>query len=284
MIFKSRLLKPNMPSLSRLVKKELSRMSDGFWDLRVDKIIADLKEGKRQDGRKVDELRKVVITNNISENAAGSARVKWGYTDVIFGVKFEIAEPYPDTPDEGGISVGVELLPMADPDYEVGPPSEEAIELSRVVDRGIRESKGIDFKELCLVEGEKVLMAYVDGYVINNDGNLFDACAIGALSSLLNCRVPKVEDGKIVAGEYSGKLKLKYKPILSTFGKIGNVIVADPLLAEEKAMSARFSVSLMDDDRICAFQKGLSGSFKLDEINNCLDMAEKNSKLLRKLL
>lgn len=266
------------------MKRELSRMSNGFWDLRVDKIVADLKEGKRQDGRKVDELRKIVITNNISENAAGSARVKWGETDVMTGVKFEIGEPYPDTPDEGGISVGVELLPMADPDYEIGPPSEEAIELSRVVDRGIRESKAIDFKDLCLKEGEEVLMAYVDGYVVNNDGNLFDACALAAMSSLVNCRLPKVEDGKIVTGEYAGKMKLKYKPILSTFGKIGNTIVADPLLAEEKAMAARFSVSLMDDDKICAFQKGLAGSFKLEEINSCLDMAAKNSKLLRKLL
>ena len=35
----------------------------------------------------------------------------------------------------------IELLPMAFPTFESGPPSEQAIEYSRVVDRGIRESK-----------------------------------------------------------------------------------------------------------------------------------------------
>ncbi len=259
-------------------------MNSGLWDLRVDKIVSDLKEGKRLGGRKVDELRQISVKNNVSENADGSARVQWGETDIIAGVKFEIGEPYPDTPDEGSISVGVELLPMADPDFEVGPPNSEAIELSRVVDRGIRESKAIDFKDLCLSKGESVLMAYIDIYVINNDGNLFDACSLGALSSLLNTRVPKVEDEKIVAGEYAGKLKLKNKPIMCTFAKIGNTIIADPSFEEEQAMSARFSVSLLDDDSICAFQKGLSGSFKFEEISLALDMAERNSKILRKLL
>ncbi|MEM4256998.1 MAG: exosome complex protein Rrp42, partial [Candidatus Diapherotrites archaeon] len=232
----------------------------------------------------LDELRKIVVNNNVSENADGSARVNWGGTDIIAGVKFELAEPFPDTPDEGGISVGVELLPMADPDFEVGPPNSEAIELSRVVDRGIRESKAIDFKDLCLVKGELVLMAYIDIYVINNDGNLFDACSLGAVSALLNTRVPKVENEKIMVGEYAGKLKMKNKPIMCTVGKIGNVIVADPSFEEEQAMFARFSVSLLDDDKICAFQKGLSGSFKFEEINLALDMAERNSKILRKLL
>lgn len=259
-------------------------MNTGLWDLRVDRIVADLKEGKRIDGRKVDEMRQIKITNDVSENADGAARVKWGLTEVIAGVKFEVGTPYPDTPDEGGISVGVELLPMADPEFEVGPPSEEAIELSRVVDRGIRESKTIDFKELCLEKGESVLMVYADVYIVNNDGNLFDSCSLAALSALLNTRVPKVEDGKIVTGEYSGKLKLKSRPIMNTFAKIGNTVVADPILSEEKAMSARFSVSLMDDDKITAFQKGLAGSFKYEEINNCIDLSSRNSKLLRKLL
>lgn len=259
-------------------------MNSGLWDLRVDKLISDLKEGKRSDGRKVDEIRSVVVNKNISENADGSARVHWGETDIIAGVKFEVAEPFPDTPDEGGISVGVELLPMADPDFEIGPPNSEAIELSRVVDRGIRESKAIDFKDLCLVKAESVLMAYIDIYVINNDGNLFDACSLGAVSALLNTKVPKVVDNKIIVGEYSGKLKLKNKPIMCTVAKIGNTIVADPSFEEEQAMGARFSVSLLDDDKICAFQKGLSGSFKFDEINLALDMAERNSKILRNLL
>ncbi len=259
-------------------------MNAELWDLRVDKIVADLKEGKRPDARKVDEVRKVKISNKVSENADGAARVQLGETDVIAGVKMGIGEPYPDSPDDGSITVGVELLPIASPDFEIGPPDKNSIELARVVDRGIRESKAIDFRDLCIKEGEQVWMGFVDLYILNDDGNLFDACGIAALSALLDTRMPKEEDGKIVKGEYQGKLKLRNKPILNTFGKIGSTVVADPSAAEEKAMSARFSVAVTEDDNITAFQKGLGGSFKAEEISHCIDLAMRNSKQIRKLL
>ncbi len=255
-----------------------------LWDLRVDKIVADLKEGRRPDGRKIDEVRKVRISNKVSENADGAARVQLGDTDVIAGVKMAIGEPYPDSPGEGSMTVGVELLPIASPEFEIGPPSKDSIELARVVDRGIRESKSIDFRDLCISEGKQVWIGFVDLYIINDDGNLFDACGIAALGAMLDTSIPKQEDGKIIKGEYAGKLKLRNKPILSTFGKIGSTIVADPVTAEEKAMAARFSVTVTEDDNITAFQKGLAGSFKVEEINAAIDVAMKNSKQIRKLL
>ncbi|MFH1586966.1 MAG: exosome complex protein Rrp42 [Candidatus Diapherotrites archaeon] len=256
---------------------------DILSELNSNKVVAELKAGKRLDGRKIDEYREIKIENGISENADGSARVKLGDTDVIFGVKMIVGEPYPDSPDKGSISVGVELLPLASPLFESGPPREAAIELSRVVDRGIRESKALDFKDLCLVEGEKVLVAFIDGYTINHAGNLFDACSIAAMSSILEARIPKIEDNKIVHGEYGNKLKVKRKPVLNTFAKIGSTIVADPSLAEEKAMDARFSVSVTEDDYMCAFQKGGSGSFTGAEISGMIETAFKNSKNIRKL-
>ncbi|MCR4369319.1 MAG: exosome complex protein Rrp42 [archaeon] len=259
-------------------------MREELWDLRVDKIIADLKEGKRKGGRKIDEVRQITIDQRVSENADGAARVKLGETDVIAGVKMIVGEPYPDSPDEGSISVGVELLPLADPEYESGPPREAAIELSRVVDRGIRESKAIDFKTLSIEKGEKSWVVFVDMYVLNNDGNLFDACSIAGLSALLKTKMPKLEDGEIVKGEYAGKLSLNSKPLLATFAKIGNTVVADPNIDEEKSMTARFSVALTEDDNITAFQKGLSGSFKVSEIDAAIEVAMKNTKQIRKLL
>jgi len=255
-----------------------------LWDLRVDKVIADLKEGKRADARKADEIREVKVSVDVSKNANGEARVKLGKTEVIAGVKMILGEPYPDSPDKGSISVGAELLPFADPEFETGPPRENAIELSRVVDRGIRESGAVDFKSLSVVEGEQCWIGFVDIYPLNNDGNLFDACGIAALKALMGTQLPKLEDGKVVKGEYSGKLKLNAKPVLNTFAKIGNVIVADPTLTEEKAMSARFSVAVTEDNNITAFQKGLPGSFKAEEIDQAIDVAFKNSKQIRKLL
>jgi len=255
-----------------------------IWELRADKVISALKEGKRLDERAFDQYREIKIAKDVYKNADGSARVVLGETDVVAGVKFVLGEPYPDMQDEGSICIGAELLPLASPAFESGPPDKESIELARVVDRGLRESKAIDFKKLCIKEGELVYLAFVDLYAINFDGNLFDACSIAALASLLEAKIPKVEENKIVAGEYKGKLSLSRKPVLSTFAKIGTNMLLDPSLAEEKAMQARFSVATTEDDMLAAFQKGLGGSITKQDVDYCIDTALKKSKEIRKLL
>ena len=259
-------------------------MEDIIWDLRTDKILSLIKEGKRIDGRKFDEYRKVSVQLNISENADGGARVKLGNTDVIAGIKMITGEPYPDSPDEGTISVGSELLPLASPEFEPGPPKESAIELARVVDRGIRESKTIDFKDLCIKEGELVWIVFIDSYVLNDDGNLFDAASLAALAALNSTKIPKLENNKIVKHEYKGKLKLSKQPLLFTCAKIAGKIISDPVISEEKAMEARFSCAVADDTKMCAFQKGGGGSFTVAEIDECIERAFKKAKEHRKLV
>ncbi|AJF60836.1 MAG: exosome complex protein Rrp42 [Candidatus Diapherotrites archaeon] len=259
-------------------------MSELLRVLRSEKLFAELKEGKRSDGRKLDEYRAVEITKDISKNANSSVRVRLGKTDVLCGFTFILGEPYPDMPNEGSISVTAELLSLAAPNFEAGPPREDAVELARVVDRGIRESKTLNFEEFCIKGGEKVLIGFIDLYVLNFDGNAFDACGIGAISSLLGAKFPKIEDDKIVKGEYAGKLKVSRKPILSTTAKVSGVLVTDPALEEEESSSARFSVAVTEDDYICAFQKGGLGAMTTKEVDECIDRAFKNSKQLRKLL
>lgn len=258
-------------------------MGNILWELRSDKVVSAIKERKRLDGRKFDEYRGIKIQRNISENADGSARVLIGQTEVIAGAKFIIKEPFPDSPDEGSITVGAELLPLASPSFELGPPNEDSIELARIVDRGIRESKCLDFKDLCIEEGEKSWVAFIDLYAVNDDGNLLDASALAAIAALLQARIPKLEDNEIVKDEYEGKVKLANTPILSTFAKLFDSVVLDPILAEEKAMTARFSVATTENDQITAFQKGLSGSFTIQEINEAVETALKQAKPLRKL-
>ncbi len=258
-------------------------MSSIMWNLSADKVLATLKEGKRADNRKFDEYRPIQVITEVSENADGICRIKLGQTDVVAGIKMILGEPYPDMPDEGTISVGAELLALADPTFETGPPREGAIELSRVVDRGIRESNCIDFKSLCIKSGELIWVVFIDIYVLNYDGNLFDACALASLIALQNTRIPKLDDkNKLLKGEYGGKLKLARQPVMCTFVKVGNSIVIDPGLAEERAMDARFSVTTTEDDYISAFQKGGTGAFTPEEINKCVALGFKRAKELRK--
>src|SRR5947208_5583653 len=97
--------------------------------------------GQRVDGRVLDEPRKVAIQRSFVKTAEGSARAKLGNTDILVGIKMSVGEPYPDTPNTGVLSTSVELIPMASPTFEAGPPRPAAIEIARVVDRGLRDSK-----------------------------------------------------------------------------------------------------------------------------------------------
>src|SRR5207244_11869867 len=106
-------------------------------------------------------------------------------------IKIEPAEPFQDTPEEGVLTVNAELVPLASPSFEMGPPSEAAIELSRVVDRGIRESKAVDLKSLVIQKGKKVQVVYVDVYVLDHDGNLIDAASMAALAAPDSPKVAK---------------------------------------------------------------------------------------------
>ena len=243
-----------------------------------------IERGKRIDGRNFDEFRKIEIKTNVAGKAEGSATVKLGETEVIAGVKMEIAEPFEDTPNEGVLVVNAEFSPLASPDFESGPPSENAIELARIVDRGIRESKAIKMDELVIEAGEKVWGIFIDIHFINHKGNLIDAAALAAITALLNTRVPKIVDEKIVRKEFEKKLPVEHQPITVTVCKLGNKYILDPLLEEENVLDAKLSVAVMEDDRICALQKQGNKGLEFDEIETMLDLAIEKSKEIRKLI
>ena len=153
-------------------------------------VVSDLKreyinrlyvEKKRIDGRAPDDLRPVSVQTNFVTSACGSARVRWGDTDIMVGVMVEQGTPFPDTPDKGVLVTNAELIPMASPYFESGPPRPESIEFARVVDRGIREAQTIDLTKLCVKPKEKVYIVYVDMHVLDFGGNLFDAGCLGAM-------------------------------------------------------------------------------------------------------
>ncbi len=249
-------------------------------------ILELAKRGKRVDGRSLEEYRKPIkVEYNISKNAEGSAKVTIGNTVVLAGVKMDVGEPFPDKPDEGTLIVNAEFTPIASPTFEPGPPGEDAIELARVVDRGIRESKAIDMKDLCIEEGEKVWMVFVDIYPMNHDGNLIDAAALAAIAALKNARIPKYEDGNVLYGELTNKrLKLNRLPIATTFAKIGNFIMLDPCLKEEEVMDARFTVISSEEGLIHGLQKRGCQGLSQTEIDKMLDKAVEASAQLRKVV
>ncbi|MCL1979091.1 MAG: exosome complex protein Rrp42 [Methanomassiliicoccaceae archaeon] len=249
-------------------------------EIKRDHIMNLLKDGKREDGRGIDEIRDIQISVGCVESADGSARVKLGKTEVIAGVKIVPGTPFADTPDSGVLTMGAELIPMAHASFESGPPGEDAIELARVVDRGIRESQMIDVKQLCITAGEEVWMCFVDIYALDYDGNLFDASSIAAVSALRSAVIPGEQYKK---GE-NKPLPVTCTPVSITSVKIGNDLILDPNFDEEMISSARLTVTTDDKGNFRAMQKGGRGSITRDELSLCLDRAVEKGKAIRKII
>jgi len=268
-------------------------------EIKKDYIIKLAKEGKRVDGRKLDEFRDIKIETNVISKAEGSAKVTIGNTQVIAGIKMDLGDPYPDTPDSGVMTTAAEMIPMASPDFESGPPDEKAIELARVVDRGIRESEIIEVDKLCIIPSEKIWMVFIDIHIIDYDGNLFDAASLAALAALMKTKVPmerltpmieKLQDKYPEIKKYlkdhpkDFPIPLKEPPISCTSAKFDGVIVIDPSLDEEEIADARLTVATDKKGDIRAMQKGLNGSFTVDEVKKVIKVSVDNGKKIREQL
>ncbi len=253
-------------------------------DINRDYIKKLAGEGKRLDGRGIDDYRKIVIEKGVYATAEGSCVVSVGRTRVAVGVKMILGEPFPDMPDKGVLTTSAELGPLASPTFESGPPRAPAIEVARVVDRGIRESGCIDVEKLCLVEGEKVWIVFLDLHVLDYDGNLFDVSTIASMGALLDSKIPKIEDDKVIYDERTKPLPIVDLPISTTYAKLGNAIAIDPSLEEEQVLDARLTVTTTKKGELCAMQKGENGFFTKEEILNTIDRGIDKAKELRKLL
>jgi exosome complex component RRP42 len=246
-------------------------------------VVDLISKGKRLDERGALDYRPLTITLGIIEKANGSAQVYLGNTKVVVGIKVETGTPFPDTPDEGILTVNAEFVPMASPTFEAGPPDENSIELARVVDRGIRESKAIDLSRLCIAPGKKVFMVFVDVYVLDHDGNLIDAAAMAALGALVDAKMRafEVKDGEPVYKDEIVPLPMRNYPIAITATKIGGSIILDPSLEEEQVMACRLTITTDKDDRVCAMQKGGLGVLTPDEVKQMVATAINKSRDLR---
>jgi exosome complex component RRP42 len=241
-----------------------------------------LEKNEREDLRDAHSFRPIKIENGVIGNAEGSSQVDLGATRVLAGVKLSLDEPMEDTPNQGNLVVSAELLPLASADYESGPPSPVAIEFARVVDRGIRAANCVNLESL-FVEEKKAWTVYVDLYVLNYNGNLFDAGELAAMSALMNTGIPKYEDEKVVREDRTKKLQIDNIVTSATFAKIGNKIVLDPTGNEENAADGRLTIAT-DKENVRAIQKGLRGGFSKEEVMNLIDVTFNKHDELKNIL
>lgn len=250
-------------------------------------IRKKVKKGERHDGRDLEEYRDIEIeTDYIKETADGSALVSIGDTKVVAGVSTDVEEPYDDRPESGTIVTNAELAPMADREFESGPPQEDGVELARVVDRGIRESEAIDLEDLCITPGEKVYTVFIDLHILNNDGNLIDASSLAAMAALMSGSLPLYdeESGELDRDEEWKDIELSTEPVTATARKIGDELVFDTTKEEEEAQDARLTVSIDENGQVVAMQKGERQPYSTLEIVEAMEKVKEKTSEFRRLL
>lgn len=258
---------------STIIVEHLRRQQ--MWDL--------IAVGKRLQGRTIDEMRPLEVELDVIKKANGSAKVKLGDTEVVAGIKVETGEPFEGLENKGALIISAEVLPIASPHVEPGPPDEDTIELARVVDRGIRESEMIDLDKLVLVPGKVVYTIFVDCSIINTDGNLLDATSYAVVSALLSCKLPifEIQDGKVVDTGKTRDPPLTTIPVSITQVRIGNAILLDPTAEEEACMDARITITTNSESSYAATQKGYTGGFTIDQIKKAAEIARIKGEQVR---
>ncbi|KAA8533097.1 hypothetical protein F0562_033370 [Nyssa sinensis] len=239
-------------------------------------LLSDL----RVDGRPPFDYRRLTIKFGRED---GSSEVQLGQTHVMGFVTSQLVQPYRDRPNEGTLAIYTEFSPMADPSFEAGRPGESAVELGRIIDRGLRESRAVDTESLCVIAGKLVWSIRIDLHILDNGGNLVDAANIAALASLLTFRRPECtlggEDGQEVIvhpPEVREPLPLviHHLPIAVTFAFFCNqsIVVIDPTHNEEAVMEGRMTATLNTNGDVCSIQKAGEGVMQ-SVIMQCLRIA-----------
>ncbi|MHA1681696.1 MAG: exosome complex protein Rrp42 [Promethearchaeota archaeon] len=261
-------------------------ISKKISSLEKDYILDILSRGTRIDGRGFLEYREITLDSGHILKAEGSARAVIGDTEVNVGVKYAVGTPYADSPEDGVITCMTEYVPFASPMFESGPPGMDAIEMARVVDRGIRHSNLMDKKKLCITPNEEVFILFCDIYYTTHNGNGIDTASLAAIAALKSTKLPQLENVEVLGKKFLkpvGEPKLigiEDYPVTITFAKIGNHILVDPCLMEELIMDCRVSYCINKDGKITSIQKNGKGTFSIDE----LVKAAKNARDLAPML
>lgn len=79
---------------------------------------------------------------------------------ILAQVSCEVQPPKATRPNEGLLFLNIELSPMGAPHFEVGRQSELAVQLNRLLEKCIKDSRCVDLESLCIVSEEKVNVHY----------------------------------------------------------------------------------------------------------------------------
>lgn len=231
---------------------------------------ACIAEGLRLDGRKQAEARSVSVKLGPSW---GFAEIHFDDSHAIAYTSVEAVKPVSDRPNEGTITISIELSPASS---EIA--AREALarsntlhsffETRATIESFVRESRAIDTEALCILAGVKVWAVRVAVDVINNDGNCTDVAVMAVMASLLHARRPDVTvTGTEVRVHTMDErepvpLPVHHVPLAVTFSMFGggkphegDRAILDPTKVEEQASSGTLSFAFNAQGEVCGVHK-----------------------------
>lgn len=234
-------------------------------------VLEALAEDIRVDGRGMTTHRRTQV---VFEDTWGVARVNLGNTQVVCTVSSEIVEPSPDHGNEGHLVFNVQFPTLASP-YFTGQKTPQTTEISRTIERCIKDTHCVDAETLCIVAKERVWSILLDIRIINYDGNVVDACTLAALAALMYYRRPDVtvtNSGVTIHNELEKNflpLRLGCIPITTTFALfnrpgVGDTsdpyVAVDPSLTEDLTADGMMTIATTPDQEVlCISSTGSSG-------------------------
>lgn len=152
-------------------------------------IIHSVEDDCRPDGRRCLQYRKFKVETDVIPNCHGSCHVRIGSTDLLIGIKMQVDEPLPESPDEGRVEFAADCSANASPIFEGRGGEEMANDLVAILTHSFVPT--IDLKSLCLSAGKSVWLISIDILILefSSKANLIDASGIGVKAALISTRL-----------------------------------------------------------------------------------------------
>lgn len=261
-------------------------------------IMNGIKTGVRQDGRGLEDFRSVEVQTGVVPHCYGSSRIKLASTDVMVGVKAEIAEPSAHKPKQGRLHFFVDCSAIATPDFEGHGGSGLGESIATTMTTLYDHPDALDLSCLCIIEAKKCWCLYVDILLLEIGGNLYDAVSMAVKAALFDTRIPNL---RVVAGEHGesemevpddpadcATLSLPQAPILLSLNKAGDSYIVDASLEEENCVSSSVIVGVMRGGVVVMVRKDGVEGLESKKLSNITQTASRiggalNEKLLEAL-
>lgn len=198
-----------------------------------------VKSAVRTDGR--NELQHRPLSISFGPDF-GCCLASLGNSKVMTQISAVIAEPRLTRPSEGVLNIRVDLSMLGSVNYDTSRNSDECVQLSRLLHKGIRDARCIDLESLCIISGEKVWHIQVDVTILNHEGNLIEVASVSSLAALAHFRRPEVsvDDGNVIIQSPELREPVRFTmlhfPFLVKFAffKDATISFVDPNEDEEK--------------------------------------------------